>query len=55
VGGVVQQYLQGGVAPVNQYPKDFEVTVNELVARSLGLRLNASVLRERLQSLEKRP
>lgn len=54
-GTVVKRYLQSGVAPESQYPQEFEVTVNELVARSLGLSLDASVLRERLKALEKRP
>jgi ABC-type uncharacterized transport system substrate-binding protein len=54
-GVMVHHYLQGGALPSSQYPQDFEVTVNELVARSLGLSLNAPTLRERLKALEKRP
>ena len=51
----VQTLLQTRVLPPIQYPQDFEVTVNDLVARSLGLLLNPSELKERLKSLEKRP
>lgn len=51
----VQTLLQTGVLPSSQYPQNFEVAVNDLVARSLGLSLQASTLRERLKSLEKRP
>jgi ABC-type uncharacterized transport system substrate-binding protein len=47
--------LQGVAQPVSQYPLDFNVTVNEYVARSLGLSLDARNLAERLHRLEKRP
>jgi ABC-type uncharacterized transport system substrate-binding protein len=52
---MVRAYLQSGVLPPSQYPQEFEVTVNDLVARSLGLSLNAADLHARLRALEKRP
>jgi len=54
-GAMVRNYLQSGVVPPSQYPQDFEVTVNDLVARSLGLSLTASDLVARLRLMEKRP
>jgi ABC-type uncharacterized transport system substrate-binding protein len=47
--------LQGGPLPASQYPLDFSVSVNEYVARSLGLSLDARGLGERLHRMEKRP
>jgi ABC-type uncharacterized transport system substrate-binding protein len=47
--------LQGGPIPASQYPLDFSVSVNEYVARSLGLSLDARNLGERLHRIEKRP
>jgi hypothetical protein len=41
--------------PASQYPLDFSVSVNEYVARSLGLSLDARGLGERLHRMEKRP
>ena len=45
----------GGSTGVTQYPADFTVMVNEHVARSLGLTLDAAALAERLRLLQKRP
>ena len=47
--------LQNGSLPASQYPSDFSISVNEYVARSLGLALDAGVLTERLRKLEKKP
>jgi hypothetical protein len=54
-GTMVRSYLQSGVVPSSQYPQEFEVTVNDLVARSLGLTLDASDLHARLRLMERRP
>lgn len=48
--------LQGrGALPPPQAPQDFTVSVNEHVARSLGLQLDAGTLAERLRRMEKNP
>ena len=47
--------LQAGSLPPGQYPADFSISVNEYVARSLGLTLDAAALTERLRKLEKKP
>lgn len=52
---MVRLSLQGGAAPVSQYPVEFEVSVNERVARTLGLKLDAADLSERLHKLEGKP
>jgi len=52
---MVRQSLQGGAAPVSQYPVEFEVSVNTRVARTLGLTLYAADLSERLHKLEGKP
>jgi putative tryptophan/tyrosine transport system substrate-binding protein len=44
-----------GLPAAPQYPQDFNVTVNEQVARSLGLKLDAAVLADRLRQLERTP
>jgi ABC-type uncharacterized transport system substrate-binding protein len=54
-GVVARSALQGAALPAPQYPTDFTVSVNDYVARSLGLGLDATTLSERLHSLEKRP
>jgi len=54
-GAVARLVMQGAALPPSQYPMDFSVSVNDYVARSLGLSLDASVLTERLRYLEKRP
>jgi len=43
---------QGQPLPAPQYPVDFQIQVNEHVARSLGLQLDAASLSERLRRLE---
>lgn len=51
----VRVLLRGGsVAPL-QYPSDFSVSVNEHVARSLGITVDESVLLERLKRMERKP
>jgi putative ABC transport system substrate-binding protein len=52
---MVRLVLQGGATAVSQYPADFSVVVNEHVARSLGLGLDAGLLQGQLRQLEKRP
>jgi ABC-type uncharacterized transport system substrate-binding protein len=47
--------LQTNSLPASQYPQDFSLNVNEYVARSLGLSLDAGGLSERLRRLEKKP
>lgn len=47
--------VQRGLMPGPQYSLEFEVSVNEHVARSLGLLLDAAMLKERLRRLEKLP
>jgi ABC-type uncharacterized transport system substrate-binding protein len=48
-------YLQANALPTSQYPLDFSISVNEYVAHSLGLSLDAKTLTERLHRLEKKP
>ncbi len=50
-----RQILQGNPVPAPQYPADFEITVNDHVARSLGLNLDARSLVDKLQQLGRRP
>jgi ABC-type uncharacterized transport system substrate-binding protein len=45
--------LQGQPLPPPQHPAGFEIMVNDYVARSLGLRLDAADLSERLRRLER--
>ncbi len=52
-GAMARGVLQGQPLGVPQYPLQFEVSVNEHVARSLGLSLDASSLTERLRRLER--
>lgn len=52
---VVRAILQGGGLPPAQYPTDFTVSVNEHVARSLGLNLDEITLSDKLRRMEKRP
>jgi len=47
--------LQGKALGLPQYPQDFSVSVNEHVARSLGLNLEPQALAERLRRLERKP
>lgn len=53
---LVQGVLRGNVLPTMPiYSQDFSVAVNDNVARSLGLKLDAQVLRERLRRREGAP
>jgi len=54
-GVMASAVLQGKGLGSPQYPQDFSVSVNEHVARSLGLNLDPQALTERLRRLEKRP
>jgi ABC-type uncharacterized transport system substrate-binding protein len=51
---LIRQLDEVGELPPAQYPQDFEVMVNEQVARSLGLQIpGAPVLRDEMKSLER--
>ncbi len=52
---MARQFLQTNALPVPQNPADFEIAVNDHVARSLGLNLDARSLTEKLQNLARRP
>lgn len=52
-GGMVRGALQGQPIGLPQHPVDFEVSINEHVARSLGLQLDALELAARLRRLER--
>lgn len=52
-GALARGLLQGQALGGPQYPVQFEVSVNEHVARSLGLKLDAASLAERLRHLER--
>lgn len=52
---MARAFLQSGALPQSQYPNDFSITVNEYVARSLGMALDAKALTTQLHLLEKRP
>ena len=53
---MARSVLQGkGLSATPVYSQDFSVAVNEHVARSLGLTLDATALRERLRSREAAP
>lgn len=54
-GTMARSFLQGRPLGMPQYPQDFSVSVNEHVARSLGLNLEPQALAERLRRLEKGP
>jgi len=53
--GMARQILQGGANPGQLYPVEFQVTVNDHVARSLGLSLDGPALTDRLRTQLKRP
>jgi ABC-type uncharacterized transport system substrate-binding protein len=55
VASMALHYLQTNTLPASQYPLDFSISVNEYVAHSLGLSLQAKTLNERLHRLEKKP
>ena len=52
-GALARGVLQGQPLGVPQHPLQFEVSVNEHVARSLGLKLDGLTLAERLRRLER--
>lgn len=52
---VMARLVPNGMLPPPQYPVDFSVTVNEHVARSLGLKLDGAALADRLRRLETLP
>lgn len=52
---MVLDVLRGQAMPPSQYSRDFTVSVNEHVARSLGLSLDQAALRLGLQKKEDRP
>lgn len=52
---IAHAFLQNGALPPSQYPADFTITVNEYVARSLGVVLDTRLLKTQLHQLEKRP
>ncbi len=52
-GAMARGVLRGRPMGAPQYPQEFSVSVNEHVARSLGLHLEVSTLTERLRRLEK--
>lgn len=54
LAAMAAQYLQANALPASQYPQEFSITVNDYVAHSLGLTLDAKVLTERLRRLEKK-
>jgi ABC-type uncharacterized transport system substrate-binding protein len=54
-GVMARGALQGRALGLPQYPQDFQVSVNEHVARSLGLSLESQALTDRLRRLEKKP
>ena len=53
--GLARLALQGNALPAPQYPQDFEISVNDHVARSLGLNLDARVLTDKLLGGIRRP
>jgi putative ABC transport system substrate-binding protein len=54
-GVMARGVLRGKGLGLPQYPQDFSVSVNEHVARSLGLNLEPQSLTERLRRLERKP
>jgi ABC-type uncharacterized transport system substrate-binding protein len=54
-GLLARGVLQGQPLGAPQYPLQFEISVNEHVARSLGLQLDAAALTERLRRQERGP
>lgn len=50
----IRQFAETRALPAAQYPQEFEVTVNEQVARSLGLRIKpAAELRQEIRAAER--
>lgn len=54
-GAMARGFILGRPLGLPQYPQDFEVSVNEYVARSLGLRLEPQALVAQVRRLEKGP
>jgi len=54
-GALARSHALGRPLPLPQYPQEFSVSVNEHVARSLGLNLEPQALAERLRRLERGP
>jgi ABC-type uncharacterized transport system substrate-binding protein len=52
---VVRALLRGGSVASLQYPTDFSVSVNEHVARSLGVSMDEAILLDRLKRMERKP
>lgn len=52
---VARVLMRGGSVPPLQYPTDFSVSVNEHVARSLGVSIDETTLLERLKRMERKP
>jgi len=55
VGMMARSLLSGAETPMVQYPLYFSLSVNERVARSLSLSLDAEALTEKLRRLESAP
>lgn len=53
--GIVRQYARSGTLPAAQYPAQFEVMLNEQVARSLGIRLESEQVRKFVAMQEEMP
>ena len=53
--GLARNLYFSGEIPTSQYPSDFTVRINENVAQSLGLKLDAGTLTEQLRRTEARP
>jgi putative tryptophan/tyrosine transport system substrate-binding protein len=54
-GAMARGFFQGRALGLPQYPQDFSISVNEHVARSLGLNLEPQALADRLRRLERGP
>ena len=52
---MARQILKTNTLPEPQNPAEFEISVNDHVARSLGLNLDAKSLTEKLHTLARRP
>lgn len=55
LASMAAQVVQGGSLPQAQYPHDFTITVNDYVARSLGLKIDAKAITAALQRAERKP
>jgi len=52
---MVRGYYAGATSMVSQYPNEFNVRINDSVARSLGLTLREELLAEHLRRMERKP